>query len=198
VRFDGVERALHWVNAAMFSVLVLTAIPLYFGSLAAVVGHRDVVARIHVWTGVFLPVPVLLSVLGPWGRTLRADLRRVNRWSAGELAWLRSFGRDAFVRLDKLNPGQKLNVSFTGGSIVVMLMTGAVMWWFGPFPDSWRTGATFVHDVLATFIVVVIVGHVGMALTHPASLRSMITGRVSRRWARRHAPAWADEMAAES
>lgn len=67
------------------------------------------------------------------------------------------------------------------------------MHWFGLFPVSWRTGATFVHEVLAFLIVAVVVGHILMALTHPGALRSMIRGWVTVTWARRHAPRWAAE-----
>ena len=193
-RFDLVERILHWTNAVMFAVLMLTAIPLYLGSVSSIIGRRVLVADIHTWTGVALPVPLVASVVGPWGRRLRADIRRFSRWTSQEMSWLRTLGRRGVSRVGKFNPGQKLNAVFVAGSIVVMLGTGAILRWFQPFPDSWRTGATFVHDVLATAIFVVVAGHVAFALSHPDALKSMFTGRVSRRWARRHAPAWLDEI----
>jgi len=34
------------------------------------------------------------------------------------------------------------------------------MQWFGHFPVSWRTGATFVHDVFAFAVFIVVIGHV--------------------------------------
>ena len=195
-RFDVAERALHWVSATLFGVLILTAVPLYVGSVADLVGRRELIARVHLWAGLALPAPLLLAVAGPWGAALRRDLRRVNRWSEGEMAWLRSLGRDPFTRLGKFNPGQKLNAAFTGGVIAVMLASGAVMQWNRPFPDGWRTGATFVHDVVATAFVIVVVGHVAFAVTHRDALRSMVRGWVSAVWARRHAPAWLDEVEA--
>ena len=196
-RFDVVERVLHWTTATLFGVLMLTAIPLYLGSVSSIIGRRALVADIHTWTGVALPVPLVLSLVGPWGARLREDVRRISRWSGEELRWLRSMGRHIVVRMGKFNPGQKLNAIFVAGAIVVMLGTGAILRWFGPFPDSWRTGATFVHDVLATAIFVVVAGHVAFALSHPDALKSMFTGRISRRWARRHAPAWLDDIDGE-
>src|ERR1700728_5446055 len=82
VRFDRVQRLAHWANALLFGILMLTALPLYFGSLSDVVGRRELVATIHVWSGVALPLPILVSLLGPWGRRMRRDLRRINLWSA--------------------------------------------------------------------------------------------------------------------
>lgn len=193
-RFDGVERALHWVNAALFGVLMATAVPLYLGSASSFIGRRALLADIHTWCGVALPIPLLLSVAGPWGRELRRDLGRFNRWSTEEMHWLRTFGRHWLLRPGKFNPGQKLNAAFTAGAMAVMLGTGSVMRWFGPFPDSWRTGATFVHDLGATAVFVVVAGHVAFALGHPQALRAMVTGRIRRTWAVAHAPLWLDEL----
>lgn len=196
-RFDAVERLAHWANALLFGILVATALPLYFASVESVVGRRALVAEIHLWAGVALPVPLGASLAGPWGARFRRDVRRLNRWSSEELRWLRSLGTRAVPsRLaDKFNPGQKLNAAFTAGAIVVMLASGSVLKWFTLFPLSWRTGATFVHDVLATVVVVVVTGHVVLALAHPQALRSMVTGTISEDWAHRHAGGWAaDEL----
>jgi formate dehydrogenase subunit gamma len=193
VRFDGVQRAAHWANALLFGILMLTALPLYFSSLAAEVGRRPLLADIHLWTGVALPIPLLISLLGPWGVQFRRDIRRINVWTRDEVVWLKALGRKAPRVVDKFNPGQKLNAIFTGGAIVVMLATGAMLKWFRFFPVSWRTGATFVHDVFAFAIFLVVIGHILFALTHRESMRSMIRGWVTEVWAARHASAWLAE-----
>jgi formate dehydrogenase subunit gamma len=199
-RFDRVERALHWVNAALFLVLMFTGAALYLAPLASVVGRRALVEDIHVWCGVALPFPFLAALCGPWGRRLRLDVRRWNRWTAADRTWLRTLNAQRARRraileqleVGKFNAGQKLNAAFIAGAGLVMLGTGLIMRWYHPWPLSWRTGATFVHDWLALAVIVVVVGHVTMAVRDPAALRSMVTGRISAAWARRHAPAWAD------
>ena len=106
---------------------------------------------------------------------MRADLSRFNRWTPDDRRWLRlsfSPGPERKAgRLDlsigKFNAGQKLNAVFVGAAIVVMLATGVVMHWFSPWPLSWRTGATFVHQWLAIAVVVVVLGHITYALTKP-------------------------------
>lgn len=189
LRFDAVQRAAHWANAALFFALIVTAIPLYFGSLFGLNVPRHTMAQIHLWCGLALVAPVVVAVCGPWGRRMRADLRRVNYWTHDEIDWLRTLGRSGRVE-DKFNPGQKLNVIVVGASVVVMLGTGAMLQWFRFFSPSLRTGATFVHDVGAFAVVAVIAGHLWMSFTHPQALRSMFTGYVSRVWAREHAPGW--------
>lgn len=200
LRFDLVERVVHWVNALLFGVLVVTGAALYVGSLGSIIGRRALVENIHVYCGLALPVPVVLALAGRWGRGLRRDIARMNRWSRADREWLRALlrgGRDRFrllsdVPLGKFNPGQKLNASFVAGAGLVMLATGVVMRWYHPYPLSWRTGATFVHDWLALGLGLVIFGHIGLALRDPEAFRSMWTGRIPRSWARRHAPAWLD------
>jgi formate dehydrogenase subunit gamma len=193
LRFDTAERTLHWVNAILFLTVMSTAAVLYVGPLSAAVGRRELVRTIHVWTGIALPVPLLITLVGRWGKGFRADVSRLNRWTKDDRRWFRSLGRDPYVRLGKFNPGQKLNASFIAGVIVVMLATGSIMKWFNYFPVDWRTGATFVHDWVAIILFVVVVGHIGMAFSDPDSLGSMLKGSINAGWARDHRPQWYDE-----
>jgi formate dehydrogenase subunit gamma len=100
------------------------------------------------------------------------------------------------VQLGKFNPGQKVNAIFVGAAIVLMLMTGSIMRWFEPFPDSWRTGATFVHDWTFIALAVVIAGHILFAFSDGDALRSMVRGWVPEAWARRERPRWWAEVVA--
>lgn len=200
-RFDWLERTVHWVNAVLLLVLVFTGAALYLQPLGELVGRRALVEDIHVYSGVALPIPLLLAVAGPWGRNLRADLSRFNRWSGQDRLWLRAVLQDrarrqamhAELELGKFNAGQKLNAAWTAGAGLVMLGTGVIMRWYHPWPLSWRTGATFVHDWIALSIGVVVIGHIWMAVRDPDALASMFHGRIRRVWAERHAPSWLEE-----
>ena len=203
LRFDRVERAVHWVNASLFLILIATGTALYFTPLIALVGRRRLIEQVHLYAGLSLPLPLLLGLAGSWGRGLRRDVGRINRWTEEDLQWLRglvntaSGRRQAALRprLGKFNAGQKLNAAFVAGGGLVMLGTGALLRWYVPFPLSWRAGATFVHNWLAVTFVIAIVGHIAFALADREALRAMLGGRVSRAWAARHAPAWLDESA---
>lgn len=193
LRFDRVQRGAHWANATLFGILMFTAIPLYFGSFFGVVFPRHTIEEIHLYSGLTLPLPIIISLLGPWGRQMRRDVRRFSFWTHREILWLRSFGSTK-LEADKFNPGQKLNALFIGAVIVVMLVTGFMLRWFEFFPVSWRQGATFVHDAFALLIFAVVFGHIYMALTHRDSLRSIFTGWVSEKWAATHAAGWLKEL----
>lgn len=192
LRFDRVQLATHWVNAALFAILMATAIPLYFGSFFGVVLPRHLIERIHLWTGLALPLPVIISLIGPWGRRMRRDLRRVNCWTRDEIDWLKTLGKTDLAA-DKFNPGQKLNTIFVASAIVVLLVTGSMLQWFRFFSVPLRVGATFVHDAFALAVFIVVVGHVVMALSHRETLRAIFTGWVNEKWATTHAVRWLNE-----
>ncbi len=201
LRFDRVERGVHWVNAVLFLTLIVTGAALYFSPLIALVGRRRLVEQVHLYVGLGLPLPLLIGLVGSWGRGLRRDVSRINGWTEADLQWLRGLVDTASgrrhsklrPRLGKFNAGQKLNAAFVVGGALVMLGTGALLRWYVPFPLSWRAGATFVHNWLAVLFVILILGHITLALIDREALRSMLGGRVSRAWAARHAPAWLDE-----
>ena len=193
LRFDRVQRAAHWANATLFFILMFTAIPLYFGSFFGIVLPRHLIEQIHLWTGLSLALPILVSLVGPWGTAMRQDVRRINFWTRDEIRWLRTFGTSR-LEADKFNPGQKLNAIFIGASILVMLVTGSMLQWFRFFPVSMRSGATLVHDVFAWLIFIVVIGHIVMAVTHREALRSIFKGWVSESWAKRHSGRWLKEV----
>lgn len=181
----------------MFLALIFTGAALYFTWLVEFVGRRRLIERLHVDIGLALPLPLVASLAGTWGRAMREDMRRLNRWTLDDRRWFRRVLRRERVDdlvIGKFNAGQKANAAFVGGVLLVMLMTGSVMHWEYYWPLSWRTGATVVHEWLAFAFMVVVAGHILMALAHPGALRSMFTGTVTRRWAQRHAPAWLNEV----
>ena len=193
VRFDRPERNVHWVTAALVGSCLVTAAALSVPALAGVVGRRAVVKDVHVISGLALPLPFLIVRFGRWRTELARDVRRLNRFDGMDRRWLRSLGRDPFVRSGKFNGGPKLNAAFDVGAILLLLATGSIMKWFAPFPLSWRTGATFVHDWTAFALLVVLIGHVAKAFGDRHALGAMVRGSVPRRWAEKHAPRWLRE-----
>jgi formate dehydrogenase subunit gamma len=194
-RFDRVERTVHWTNATLFFILIATGASLYIAPLSTLVGRRETLKTIHVWSGMLLPIPVLLALLLPGGRQFRRDIARANRFTADDRRWWSKRTR-ARAQLGKFNPGQKLNVFFIGAAIVVMLGTGLLMRCPDQLDlrDSWRTGATFVHDWTFVVLCVVIAGHIVFAWRDPASLRSIFKGWVPEQWARDERPRWWAEV----
>ncbi len=179
IRFDRAERILHWVGAAAVLVAVATGLILYVRPLAVAVGRRALVKDLHVVSGVAAVVPYLAVMAGPWRAGLRRDVRRFSAWHDDDLRWFRRRWRSR-SETGKFNGGQKLNAVLVASALVVLLMTGSIMRWFGPFPLEWRTGATFVHDWVAFGLWFLIPAHIIKALVTPGAVRSMWTGWVTR------------------
>jgi formate dehydrogenase subunit gamma len=191
-RFSRAERLVHRSVAVLMGVCLVTAAILYNGSIMLAIGHRHAVELVHVWCGLALPVPMLAGALSAAYRT---DARRLNRFTPSDWRWLRSRNRrDGTIPVGKFNAGQKLNAGLVAGSTLVMVGTGAVMYWTGLVRLSWRSGATFVHDWFALGLGLLVIGHIVFAMKDPEARRGMRRGRVSTRWARAEHGAWVDEL----
>ena len=183
---------MHRSFGILMGVCLVTAAVLYNGSIMMAVGHRHLVETVHVWSGLALPVPMLAGALSA---AYRSDVRRLNRFTPADWAWLRSKDRrQGRIPVGKFNAGQKINAWLVAGSTGVLLGTGVVMYWTGLVRLSWRSGATFVHDWFALGLGLLVIGHIAYAIRDPEARRGMRTGRVARSWARGEHGAWVDEM----
>ena len=180
---------MHQATAVLGLTCLATAAALYLEPIAELVGRRALVVQIHVWSGLALPVPILLG----WAsRAVRSDYRLLNRWTRVDRDWLRRRDRrTARLPVGKFNAGQKLNASLSAGAGLVLLGTGIVLEYGRRWPLDLRIGATFGHDWTAFAVLVLVVGHVWFASHDEDARRGMWTGRVPVGWALREHPAWA-------
>ena len=173
----------------LVGVCLLTAAILYLEPLATLVGRRGLVVQLHVLAGLALPLPVLLGRLS---RAYRDDLRELNRFRPADAEWLRRRDRRAAgLPVGKFNAGQKLNAALSAGGGLVLLGTGIVMEYGRGWPLPLRTGSTFVHDWTAAAVLLLVLGHLRLAVKDEDARRGMRTGSVPVGWARREHPAWA-------
>jgi formate dehydrogenase subunit gamma len=192
VRFSTGERWIHRSIGILMAVLIVTAALLFIPDLGGLVGNRKIVRTIHEVAGFALAVPLLLAL---FSRAFRDDTGRLNRFHPSDWEWLRSKDRrSGRIAVGKFNAGQKLNAAFTLGAIILMYVTGTMMFFSNHFPDSLRTGATFVHDWLSFALIIVVVGHMYMAFNDASARMGMRTGSVPESWARREHRGWAEEQ----
>jgi formate dehydrogenase subunit gamma len=190
-RFSPVERLLHWVNAAGFLFLLATGLILYLPRLSELVAHRQEVQYIHFWGGVvWLGVLAAVVLLG--GRRLLATARELDSFDGDDLLWLR--GRKA--PQGRFNAGQKINAALTAAFAILFGVSGLLLW-FGEQDTRYRFASTVIlHDGLMYISLALLVGHLYLALIHPATrhaLRGMTLGSVNAEWARRHHAKWRPE-----
>jgi formate dehydrogenase subunit gamma len=176
-RFSRTERTLHWVNAAGFLLLLATGLILYLPRLSTVVGRRPLIKDVHLWGGIgWIAALAIVVVLG--------DRRGLLR-TARDLEVLRP---------SRLNVGQKVNALLNAAFALLFLVSGLLLW-FGERNTTFRfTSTVLLHDILMYAAVTLLVGHLYLALIHPAtrhSLRGITRGTVREDWAERHYPRWA-------
>src|SRR5258708_29321717 len=176
-RFTASERALHWVHATAFFGLLATGLVLYVPRLSVLVGRRPLLKDVHVYTAVgWLAALVLVVVLGD-RRRLRQTLRELDAFDSDDLMWLR---RQAAPQ-GRFNAGQKVNVALTAAFAVLFAVSGALLW-LGERDHRFQFASTILlHDGLMYVSLVLLVGHLYLALIYPAtrhSLRRMTLGYV--------------------
>ena len=190
-RFSRIERLLHWVNAIGFFYLLVTGLILYLPRLSVLVSRRQTIQYIHFWGGVaWLGALAAVIVLG--GRRLLATARELDGFDRDDLRWLR--GRKA--PQGRFNAGQKINATLTAAFAILFGVSGLLLW-FGEQDTRYRFASTVIlHDGLMYVSLALLVGHLYLALIHPAtrhSLRGMTLGDVRVEWATKHHSKWEPE-----
>ena len=192
-RFSRTERLLHWANALGFFALLASGLVLYLPSLSAAVGRRPLVKSIHVWSAVgWFSALALIALLGD-RRGLLRTARELDRFSVEDRRWL--LGRRPAPQ-GRFNAGQKVNSALTAAFTVLFGVSGLLLW-LGERDTRFRFASTVVlHDGLMYVSLILLVGHLYLALIHPATrhaLRGMTVGTVDAEWAHAHHRKWTPE-----
>jgi len=189
-RFSRTERALHWVHASAFFVLLGSGLVLYLPRLSELVARRQLVKDVHLYTGLAWAILIALLILLGLRRGLRETIRELERFDADDLRWLLRRGG----RASRFNAGQKLNAIVTAAFAVLFAVSGFLLW-YGERDTRFRFANTILlHDGLMYAALVLLAGHLYLSLIHPSTrhaLRGMTRGSVDADWARRHHPRWA-------
>jgi formate dehydrogenase subunit gamma len=188
-RFSRTERLLHWVHASAFFVLLGSGLVLYVPRLSIWVGRRPEVKAVHVWTAVsWVGALALVIALGD-RRGLRRTLRELDLFDDDDLGWLRRRRRPQ----GRFNAGQKLNAAVTAAFALLFAVSGALLW-LGERDTRFRLAGTVrLHDALTYGSIVLVAGHLYLALIYPATrhaLRGITRGEVREEWAREHHAKW--------
>jgi formate dehydrogenase subunit gamma len=195
-RFTRGETWVHRTTAALVGVLFVTGSVLYVEQLSLLVGRRLLVEGVHVVAGMLLPLPTLVGLAS--SPQLRDDVRTLGRMMPVDWEWLRRRDRrSAGLAVGKFNGGQKLAAATVLGAGVVLFGTGVLLLAPARFdlPVPVRQGATLTHDLFTFGLLVLLAGHVWIALRHPEARRALRTGVVDQDYAAREHGAWAEAAA---
>jgi formate dehydrogenase subunit gamma len=197
-RYDANERANHWVTAITFILLTLSGLALFhpaFFFLTVVLGGGTWTRVLHPFIGVVLFVSFWLMARRYWD---------ANRITPADRQWMDRIqdvmqNRDeGLPEIGKYNPGQKYLFWTWVVSILLLLVSGVIIWqpWFAPLFPVWLLRiATLVHALAAIVAILGFIAHLYSAIFWVrGSLRAMTRGTVTAAWAKHHHPAWYREV----
>lgn len=201
VRYTGGQRANHWLTAISFVLLALSGLAFFhpaFFFFTHVLGGPQWSRILHPWVGVFMFLCFFVLAIHMWAR---------NVWARNDTQWMRQINDvvmnrdDRMPKIGKYNPGQKLLFWVMVVSMIVLLLTGIVIWRsvFGVFFSvPVHRVAVLLHAFCAFVLIAGIIVHIYAALWVKGSIRAMVRGSVTPAWARHHHPGWYEEMTGRS
>lgn len=177
--------------------------------LAALSGLSFFFPSLH-FLGAFLGTPQLARVLHPFLGCvvficlvyMFFKLAHHNIPNKDDVKWLKNIDKVIVgkepedIPIGKYNAGQKLLFWGIMGLITVLLITGFIMWrrYFSEyFSIEIIRIAILLHSVAAIALILLIIGHAYMAIWVKGSIKGMITGYVSRAWAKKNHSKWYDD-----
>jgi len=199
-RFSRVERAAHWLVAVTTLVMTVSGLALYLPDLADYVA-RPLTKQVHLGAAIALGAGLLALMLVGNRRELRRTASQLDRFDRADREWLvggpaRVVARHPSPPQGRFNAGQKLNAALSAGLLVVLAVTGTLLW-LGERDTRFRLdGSVLVHDWASLLLGLLVLGHTYLAVLHPTTrhaLRGMTTGEVDREWARKHHSTWVSE-----
>jgi formate dehydrogenase subunit gamma len=202
LRFNVIERAVHWLTATCFVLLAITGLNVLYGRY------------------VLLPVlgPHAFSTITMWGKlahnflsfgfTLGIVLMLVmwvgnNLPTRADLVWLAKgggmFSKGTHPPAWKFNAGQKLLFWAVIGFGILISISGYLLMfplWFVSLQETQL--AQVAHAVIAVVFIAVIIGHIYIGtLGMEGAFDAMGTGRVDENWAREHHALWVAQVKGE-
>ena len=197
-RYRGFTRINHWVTAISLIVLLLSGMALfspYLYFLTGLFGGGQTTRWLHPFVGILLFFSFLILFLQLW---------RLNLPKPEDVTWVENIGEvvkgneEKLPELGKYNAGQKFIFWAMAALIVVLIVTG-VMIWQQYFPDlvsiPARRWAVLGHSLAAVLIILTFILHVYAAIWTRGTIRAMTRGTVTGGWAWRHHRKWLRELA---
>lgn len=193
LRYTPNERANHWITAICFVLLALSGLALFHPAMAplyAVLGGGQWTRILHPFIGVVMFISFLILAMRFWHH---------NYLDRDDVQWLKQIDDVLAAREDRLpevgryNAGQKLLFFVMVVCLVLLLLSGIVIWrrYFSMyFPIGVIRLAADVHAITATVLMLGIIFHIYAAIWVKGSVGAMLRGTVTWGWARKHHPRW--------
>ncbi|MGE8307278.1 MULTISPECIES: formate dehydrogenase subunit gamma [Pseudomonas] len=201
LRTRFIDRASHWFMVICFFLVAMSGLSWFFPSLNwlnGVFGTPQLARILHPFFGVvvFVVLMFLFVRFVKYNLPEREDgiwFRNVKRVLAGD--------HSQPLRIGKYNAGQKVLFWGIMGLITLLMLSGVIIWrpWFADyFSIPLIRIALFTHALAGISLILLIIGHAYLAFWVKGSIRGMITGYVSRSWAKSHHDRWYQQINSKS
>jgi len=196
-RFTLTERLLHWVHASAFFVLLGSGLILYIPALSTTFADRPLIKDVHFYTAVsWAGAMILIALLGN-RRAVRATVREIDLFDRDDRRFLA--GR-THTPQGRFNAGQKVNAIITAAFAMLFFISGVLLWLGERNTDIRLGGTLYLHDALMYLSVILVLGHLYLALINRNtrhSLRGITVGTVREDWAAAHHSKWRQDALAK-
>jgi formate dehydrogenase subunit gamma len=197
-RYTSGERILHWVTAITFFLLAASGLAFFHPSmfwLTALLGGGTWARILHPFIGVVMFVAFILMAVKFWHHNVLSGNDR--KW-LGQIGDVIANRDDRVPPIGRYNPGQKILFWLLLACMIVLLVSGVALWrpYFAPSfgIGTIRFGA-LMHALSGLLLILLIVVHVYSSFWVKGSTEGMLSGKVSRAWAKAHHPKWYEEVA---
>ena len=193
IRHKYPARVSHWFLVISFFLTMFTGVAFFFPDfswLTEILGTPQLARAIHPFTGIIMFIAFLILAVIYWRYNIpeKNDLR----WAANIVEVLKG-NEHAVSDNGKYNFGQKMLFWTLNLAMFVLLATGIIMWrqYFSHyFSIPVLRIAILFHSLSAFMLFTGIMVHMYMAFWIKGSIRGMVEGWVTVRWAKKHHPKW--------
>jgi formate dehydrogenase subunit gamma len=188
----------HWTTAVSFILLTISGLALFHPSLfflTDVLGGGDNTRAFHPWIGVVM----FVGFYGLFFRFWRACrfVREDAGWLLGMPAMMAGGSEEKLPEVGRFNPGQKLYFWGIAILLIIMLVTGLIMWdqyFYAYTTIEQKRIAVLIHSIAAILTICGVITHVAMVIWERGTLRAMTRGDVTGGWAWKHHRKWFREL----
>lgn len=203
-RFNFVSRFTHWGHTVTFLLCLFTGLALFFDSvdwLAAIFGGYIGAGIVHRVAAVLLTLIIAFFVLFNF-RVIINWIKDIFRFGLNDIMFLLKFPFEFLgFHVDippqtKFNGGEKGNSLVTPTMVILLAISGYIMWFPTIFPKWMVLVAYPTHDIAMVLATCMVCMHGYLGSFHPGSGESfwgMWKGTVREDWAKQHHGIWYEE-----
>lgn len=203
-RFNFTARFSHWVHTVTFLLCLFTGLALFLdggGWLAGIFGGYIGANLVHRIAAVTMTIILIIGTVTGY-KGVVVWVKDIMRFGSNDIKFVLLFPLDFFgfnVKMPpqtRFNGGEKGNSLITPTMVILLILSGYIMWFPSRFPVGLIRIAYPIHDIAMVFATFMVCMHGYLGSFHPGSGESfwgMWKGTVREDWAKHHHSIWYEE-----